>query len=141
MDTTKEYIEKLIKAPEIQKKWIPQNGDFVWHPDEGAEYMGTSEFPEKIDIVSLSDSTKDWWYNWLWLPGQDQLQELHGWKFNNQAIKFWEWGSEFNPETKDLFSWEQLWLAFVMKEKYNKIWNGKDWIIKGCSSKKERRKW
>ena len=25
-------------------------------------------------------------------------------------------------------SMEQLWLAFVMKEKYNKTWNGKDWV-------------
>jgi predicted Abi (CAAX) family protease len=25
-------------------------------------------------------------------------------------------------------SMEQLWLAFVMKEQYNKVWNGKDWI-------------
>ena len=23
---------------------------------------------------------------------------------------------------------EQLWLAFIMKEKYNKVWNGEDWI-------------
>jgi len=22
---------------------------------------------------------------------------------------------------------EQLWLAFVMKEKYDKVWNGDDW--------------
>ena len=29
----------------------------------------------------------------------------------------------------DIFaSMEQLWLAFVMKEKYNKIWNGEEWI-------------
>jgi hypothetical protein len=25
-------------------------------------------------------------------------------------------------------SFNELWLAFVMKEKYNKIWNGKDWV-------------
>lgn len=25
-------------------------------------------------------------------------------------------------------SMEQLWLAFVMKEKYNKVWNGNDWV-------------
>ena len=25
-------------------------------------------------------------------------------------------------------SFEQLWLAFVMKEKFNKVWDGKDWI-------------
>lgn len=24
-------------------------------------------------------------------------------------------------------SWEMIWLAYVMKKKYNKIWNGKDW--------------
>jgi hypothetical protein len=28
-------------------------------------------------------------------------------------------------------SWEQLWLAFVMKEKSNKIWDGKQWIEGG----------
>ena len=27
-------------------------------------------------------------------------------------------------------SMEQLWLAFVMSEKYNKIWNGKEWDLK-----------
>jgi hypothetical protein len=37
-------------------------------------------------------------------------------------------------EYKDSANWkkydtyEQLWLAFVMKEKYNKKWNGKEWI-------------
>jgi hypothetical protein len=25
-------------------------------------------------------------------------------------------------------SYEQYWLAFVMKEKYLKIWNGKEWV-------------
>jgi len=24
-------------------------------------------------------------------------------------------------------SMEQLWLAFVMKEKFDKVWNGEDW--------------
>ena len=26
------------------------------------------------------------------------------------------------------YSMEQLWLAFVMKDKYKKVWNGEDWI-------------
>jgi len=30
--------------------------------------------------------------------------------------------------TNDFTSMEQLWLAFVMNEKYNKVWNGKDWM-------------
>ena len=25
------------------------------------------------------------------------------------------------------FSMEQLWLAFVMKDKYDKTWDGKEW--------------
>ena len=32
------------------------------------------------------------------------------------------------PNTHQFGSMEQLWLAFVMKEKYNKIWNGKEWV-------------
>lgn len=28
-------------------------------------------------------------------------------------------------------SMEQLWLIFVMQEKYNKVWDGKDWIKGG----------
>lgn len=29
---------------------------------------------------------------------------------------------------KKFTSMEQLWLAFVMKEKHNKAWNGEDWV-------------
>lgn len=25
---------------------------------------------------------------------------------------------------------EQLWLAFVLKKKYNKVWDGKEWVEK-----------
>lgn len=28
------------------------------------------------------------------------------------------------------FNGEELWLVFVMYEKYNKIWNGEDWVPK-----------
>lgn len=28
-------------------------------------------------------------------------------------------------------SLNELWLAFVMKEKYHKIWTGEEWINKG----------
>lgn len=29
---------------------------------------------------------------------------------------------------RQFISMEQLWLAFVMKEKHNKVWNGEEWI-------------
>lgn len=29
---------------------------------------------------------------------------------------------------KQFVSMEQLWLAFIMKNEYHKIWSGEDWI-------------
>jgi len=72
------------------------------------------------------------------LERQDQLQKMipdHS--FLN--LVHWVWyefaisdgdGSVFaTPKyLRNIASMEQLWLAFVMKEKYNKVWNGEDWI-------------
>lgn len=67
----------------------------------------------------------------LWLPKQDQLQEMLNYRYPvNYAISLGRW-CEGLPTSKynqvNLYSMEQLWLAFVMKEKFNKIWNGEDW--------------
>ncbi len=78
----------------------------------------------------------------IWLPRQDQLQEMvpnEGWgndwnptlwplhlaqvldEYSDATYDYWQ-ETGWQPE-----SMEQLWLAFVMKEKYNKIWNGEVW--------------
>ena len=67
----------------------------------------------------------------LWLPRQDQLQEmveyvspLHLLEYLNNFVTTTESGlfpAGFN-------SMEQLWLAFVMKERWNKTWNGEAWV-------------
>ena len=36
--------------------------------------------------------------------------------------------SDWQKHLTSKSSMEQLWLAFVMKSKYNKTWNGEDWI-------------
>ena len=36
-------------------------------------------------------------------------------------------GKDYRREYK-FASMEQLWLAFVMKELYSKVWNGEDWV-------------
>lgn len=77
----------------------------------------------------------------LWLPRQDQLQEIVLGTYHFYALPtFFKLfcGNEEMYEglyTKKGFglankftSLEQFWLAFVMHEKYNKIWNEKDWI-------------
>ncbi len=68
-----------------------------------------------------------------WLPRQDQLQEM---AFSNtsgtdhkmirELNVFYDYWDE-NGIPTIFFSWEQLWLAFVMKERYDKTWNGKEW--------------
>ena len=81
-------------------------------------------------------------YELIWLPRQDQLQEMiedetlfpaHrratlivNWLQNEQW--FDKDGNSHWKHQINYDSMEQLWLAFVMKEKYNKVWNGEDWI-------------
>ena len=67
---------------------------------------------------------------------QDQLQGIKGGEPTYVLIKFYNWFcDQFSPlwEESQLHeckfqTMEQLWLAFVMKERFNKVWNGEDWI-------------
>ncbi len=141
MDTSKEYIKMCEKAVEIQTVWKPQNGDFCWHDNEGEEVYGCWEYPEQITTVSITQATeRDWWGNWLWLPRQDELQEIidDWWKKNGNygepLIKgLYDFATSlgykpFRENELPIKSWEQLWLAFVMKQKYNKEWVNEDWV-------------
>jgi hypothetical protein len=66
----------------------------------------------------------------IWLPTQDQLQNM---------VIDWECGQSLaniclhlllfasgHPYSNDSF--EKLWLGYVMKIKFNKVWNGTDWV-------------
>ncbi len=82
----------------------------------------------------------------IWLPRQDQLQELllqnqeHskctkaerlGIRFDRlfQVSTILRWyGINCGYDGDEFESMEQLWLAFVMKEKFNKKWNGEGWV-------------
>lgn len=39
----------------------------------------------------------------------------------------WQARQNLNILLEQFTSMEQLWLAFVMKEKYNKTWDGNEW--------------
>lgn len=69
--------------------------------------------------------------NSVWLPRQEDLQEMVAVKdstyaniepFFNFAIT-----QAIRSRPPQFRSMEQLWLAFVMKQKYNKVWNGDNW--------------
>jgi hypothetical protein len=80
---------------------------------------------------------------WWWLPRQDQLQKMMGgYKKNTERLHWYFYhllGNEGGAHDNVLWvSWnyydqfqsmEQLWLAFVMKEKFGKVWNNKEWVI------------
>jgi len=122
MDTSKEYIEMCEKAVEVQR--LKYKEDFG--PNIASQW--------KFDIGKT-----------VWLPRQDQLQEMvkdklcrrnstsyclvkHGydvWFARNVGALLDSFidSLDWNPA-----SMEQLWLAFVMKEEHGKTWNGENWV-------------
>jgi len=139
MDTNKEYIKMCEKAEEIQDSY----------PDYGLVCEGRNIFYErKIEGVKYCDDNNEPYFyskyrqlklvNNIWLPRQDQLQDMiankfvdyvRDIKFNSTLSLMYNFWKFVDDECEDSFSIERAWLAFVMKEKYNKIWNGKEWEI------------
>ena len=123
MDTSKEYIKMCYLAKEVQGL------------DDDSAYSFRGDYEEvKIDAD---------YYN-TWLPRQDQLQgmitnNLIGEKyFERTGYFYWSRMKHFlkmnDKEITKNWSMEQLWLALVMKEKYNKIWKDNQWINEGTST-------
>ncbi len=114
MDTSETNIKKCEKAEEIQK--LRPSGadehDYFWCPVHG--------FGCDLDKA-------------IWLPRQDQLQEMVNSdgvnKYNPPAMldRLLEFAREYDVGFTVGSSMEQLWLAFVMREKYNKTWSGEEW--------------
>ena len=140
MDTSEKYIKMCEKAEEIQKmrldKW--EEGDYV--------------FDKGYDDVRLVFQNAKWLMGYgiymVWLPRQDQLQEMIWLRVPSKkprTLLIWLLNSVVFPEDpptnkniadnenkywEQFDSMEQLWLAFVMKEKFNKIWDDKkgEWV-------------
>jgi hypothetical protein len=145
MDTSPEYAKMCEKAEEIQKLWEPVVGDFV-----RAEYVSIIReygISSGASIFPLFTRAGKWaWYNkedMVWLPRQDQLQDMIDDEYQ-KISKFWRfvdflkspydkrshqntWVVWTNMNGENAGSQEQLWLAFVMREKFGKTWNGEDW--------------
>ena len=141
------------KAKEIQRRTKHKGEavrqfracDYVYAPDHSHSGRGWSVIREHDDAFYGDD------YGDIWLPCQDQLQEMldipkgtihkkQSGRCGGKLAKYlaFEIGYfanqdyEIHPKEMnyiDLFdSMEQLWLALVMKERYGKVWNGENWI-------------
>lgn len=128
MDTSEEYIKMCEKAEEIQKEWKPHWGDFSSEKEDNT-YV--------FVLTTVKNIVQDQ-QDYIWLPRQDQLQEMiiaspfdcDLWdRFTDFIFTPYNDDDPNKNEACELFqSGEQLWLAFVMEEKYNKVWDGTNWI-------------
>jgi len=137
MDCSVEYIEMCRKAVEVQELCPFQEGDFILNtssisPPEGFLFINYRHQPDpdKPDWELLYKPDQKKAFN-IWLPRQDQLQDMVKDDFPDlgsildHVRRFWINNTLYYPV--DFKSMEQLWLAFVMHEKYGKKWDGEDW--------------
>ena len=140
MDTSKEYIEMCEKGFDdlILLVQVVGSGTIFKRSDKDDLYIVIAEYEidyaEKLysyDYVNIKTGVRFSGYmleDGFVIWHQDQLQEM-----------IWQGLDEYEYWIKKLYdfildlpfilmSMEQLWLAFVMKEKYNKVWDRKDWV-------------
>jgi len=131
MDTSAEYIEMCTKSDSLQnilREW--DDGDFLaYHNEYGYE--------READVAFICDS--DPYYQRpdpkckvrpTWLPRQDQLQEIVIGRVFDSAQDLMRWAYSFLDTIYQQYPYnsiEQFWLMFIMKEKFNKEWNGSEW--------------
>ena len=127
MDTSKEYI-KMCNCEEIQAD-KPKCLQFISNIYYGNTVLDINKVNPRLLSISDSDILDE---KCIWLPRQDQLQDM---------IKG-EWSMFFNsahgfmividdPDRTDRYmakTSEQAFLQFIMCKKYNKKWNGEEWI-------------
>jgi hypothetical protein len=131
MDTSKEYI-KMCDYFEIQDCRIMRDRfDFVVR-----RLSNCDDYIRNISDFNSVDT--------IWLPRQDQLQEMldHTLRATHKLFSRFVLDDYFKPTLREsekgspfayFSSMEQLWLAFVMEECYNKRWTGNEW--KGVDKK------
>ena len=174
MDTRKEFVKMMCENRNILRLWNARAGDFIWvkeedyvdcyNEKEGCIYVvfeseGSLCFDGGISCGRSTDYVEEGYFVELsevptavWLPRQDQLQEmafeqltqqypaykeskLVGYNYNilNLLNTFTNFIIAFEQSVHaysllKTTSIEQLWLMFVMKKCFDKCWNEKEWV-------------
>ncbi len=133
MDTFKTYVKMCEKAEKIQEGWNPREGDFFERSEVELQWNETEGYNARVEIRQVRCFSKDLSIPGtlipepVWLPRQDQLQDM----INKDPFKLHAGFDSFIFDSKGSMDWaqsmEQLWLAYTMKEKFNKVWNGEEW--------------
>ena len=136
---TKNYIKMCEMAEEIQKSWNPKFRDYC-REKEYEDLMLITQIIENHDIRCFGYRYRRTGYgaerylkNGLtWLPTQEQLQEIVDCNWYKVFGEFLWWHSNSDENAEEFasifYSFNEVWLAFVMKEKYHKTWTGEKWV-------------
>lgn len=140
MDKSETNIKMCEKAEKIQalrphsKYPYYEDGDMLYaHWPDGTSYP-VERRERRVGIYSCLGNNPNQYSKSIWLPYQDQLQEMVSANMQLLCGKIFEFSKTpygYGFCTGYGGSMEQLWLAFVMKEKYNKTWDGENWIERG----------
>ena len=148
MDTSETYVKMCIYF-ELQQQWKPKEGDYfsfigdihilsdyeVWALEK-KELSDIDCWNEVITLMGghFVDHWNECREGFVWLPRQDQIQEMLDYGLGalvNDFQEFCEDDLKMYSSVEPLFgnyrSMEQLWLAFYMHEKHGKIWDGEKW--------------
>ncbi len=126
---TDNYIKMCEKAEEIQKEWKPKIGDKVKHRLTAVQFISPYDKNTYSDDFYREEG-------YTYLPTQEQLQEIINAYSNYERVnRFYdfvhldadEYGYNEWCEFVNNASMNELWLAFVMHEKYHKVWTGEKW--------------
>lgn len=158
MDTSKEYVKMCSEAPEIQALHKPEEGDFycnggfkgsIYHENPGPVKVCCGVQQDEKCVVTLCGPHNNWETdgdraNRVWLPRQDQLQEMVIRWGKDPKPEYWplllfgfvDWSKNYALITERYMkepcpfpdTLEKLWFSFVMHDKYKKMWNGEEWI-------------
>jgi len=144
-------LNRSLKDGREQQLVFTKDDDNVWHGfntyvlyNYGWRKLTRILRNQPIDDVYLTPR--------IWLPRQDQLQEMVKDPIDWSQDFFEFWYAFFGDEDRDdcgaclvtpgwasgikegirhgvmqFDSWEQLWLAFVMHELHSKVWDGEGW--------------
>ena len=143
MDVSLEYIKQCEKATEIQAlRDSERDGDFYLvgrtvfdSYKEDIECTCHDVFEEYAKKSSTPSKPDEYYTRIIWIPRQDQLQEMvggHPLELLDKFYTFCMWDERFEEMREKLspITMEQLWLAFVMKQKYGKALdsNKEEWV-------------
>lgn len=127
-----EYIKMCKKARKVQENWNPQEGDFAIQVNddetiENIHCIGILKecYPKSLELIRSCKCTNDLDYPqrfWIWLPRQDQLQEMSGLPWDLYYFDILNNYSEYD-------SAEKAGLAMIMYTQHRCAkWDGKTWV-------------